>query len=246
MDAWNFARIKTYLIFAGALWALLAFVAWHYESTCGMFLSGSCWATYWAGLRRVLLLKWVEDYQTLVAGLLAFAAGTFAYTATSLKIKHEQAAESRRRTEEQGNACAILAADFFMAFQTLVKSISDANTIKQSTALRIIPHPQTFKVYEIDRHLGMALTAIQEAAHDYQNLDEDMQRITSVECLMLAQIFRQAADEIYESGLFSLQLSSVTPSHHLLTIMKDLGVTVDDVDLLAPFLDWSEFPDLQN
>jgi hypothetical protein len=53
-------------------------------------LSPSCWDQHWASARHVLLLVWVKDYQTLVAGVLAFAAGTFVYTSVTLKIRHQE------------------------------------------------------------------------------------------------------------------------------------------------------------
>ncbi|WP_408914059.1 hypothetical protein [Brucella pseudogrignonensis] len=70
MEKW-----KSWAIGIVSTWALLAFIAWHYESTCGMFLSGACFSVYWDSLRKIVLLKWVYSYQTLIAGLAAVTGG---------------------------------------------------------------------------------------------------------------------------------------------------------------------------
>jgi hypothetical protein len=239
MGAWDFTKIKTYLIGAGALWALLAFVAWHYESTCGMFLSGACWATYWDGLRHVLLLKWVWDFQTLAAGVLAFAAGAFAFAAATLKIKHGELAEFNRRRLEQSQACSILAADFLLASAILKQHKSDPNLLKRSAILRPPPHPQANKIYELNRILGTRLTAIHELAYESANLRDKVRRIISTECLMMAEILQRASKEVYITGIFRMLPSSIPASQALLATITELELAVSDLNVLGPYMIWN-------
>jgi len=84
-------RAKYWITAALALWALLAFVAWHYESSCGVFFAGPCLEKHWDGVRHLVLLKWVKEYQTLLAGVGAIAGGAFVLISTRMTI-----AENRR------------------------------------------------------------------------------------------------------------------------------------------------------
>jgi hypothetical protein len=125
MGAWDFAKIKTYLIGAGALWALLAFVAWHYESTCGMFLSGACWATYWDGLRHVLLLKWVWDFQTLLTGILTLAGAFTVIYAAWYKTNETRKDEAEKRRRDVACAYIAISDEFGEAAKTLATCKAD-------------------------------------------------------------------------------------------------------------------------
>lgn len=105
-------RAKYWITAALALWALLAFVAWHYESSCGVFFAGPCLEKHWDGVRHLVLLKWVKEYQTLLAGVGAIAGGTFVLIST-----RETIAENRRVAEERErrraiSACTRVASEF--------------------------------------------------------------------------------------------------------------------------------------
>ncbi len=68
------------------MWALLAFVSWHYESTCGVFFASGCLSEYWVGIRWIALLKWVTPYQALLAGIAAVVGGYFVLLSQRLQI----------------------------------------------------------------------------------------------------------------------------------------------------------------
>ncbi len=95
MEKW-----KSWAIGIGAAWVLLAFIAWNYESTCGMFLSGKCAELYWDGLRHVLLLKWVYPYKELLAGMAALGGGAFVVIAGREQISHLRESKKRERLEQ--------------------------------------------------------------------------------------------------------------------------------------------------
>ncbi|WP_144115322.1 hypothetical protein [Agrobacterium pusense] len=79
-------KIKRYWWLAACLWALLAFVSWHFESTCGVFFFSACLSEYWAGIRWIALLKWVSPYQALLAGIAAVVGGYFVLLSQRLQI----------------------------------------------------------------------------------------------------------------------------------------------------------------
>ncbi|MGX9992131.1 hypothetical protein ACS4RR_023710 [Rhizobium sp. Z1P35] len=105
-------RFRRWAPIAVAIWVLTAFIAWHYESACGVFFSGVCVSQYWAGLRWILLLKWIAPYQTLLGGLAAVAAGTFVLLAAKLSSEQAQTAENARRKQSAIVACSIVADEF--------------------------------------------------------------------------------------------------------------------------------------
>ncbi|NTA91277.1 hypothetical protein G6L26_005635 [Agrobacterium radiobacter] len=90
---------STFAIIAICVWMLVAFTAWHFENSCGMFLSQKCFALYWDGVRWIVLLKWLNQYQQLISGIAALAAGAFVLYAGREQIAHLK--ESRRNERVQ-------------------------------------------------------------------------------------------------------------------------------------------------
>lgn len=95
MEKW-----KSRAIGIGAAWVLLAFVSWHVESKCGVFFSYGCFSEFLTWSRRIILLKWIEPYQTLIAGLCAIAGGAFALSAAKLQTENQKkVADERDRSQ---------------------------------------------------------------------------------------------------------------------------------------------------
>lgn len=80
-------------------WVLLAFVSWHYETTCGVFFSFQCFSQYWDGVRWVALLKWVSLYQTLLAGLAAIVGGYFVLKSQTIQIDENRKISTEAKEE---------------------------------------------------------------------------------------------------------------------------------------------------
>ncbi len=114
-------KLKRYWWVGVCLWALLAFVSWHYESTCGVFFASGCLSEYWAGVRWISLLKWVSPYQTLIAGVSAVAGGAFALIAARHSTATALAVEDAKNKRSAIIACSIVADEFRDASARLVK-----------------------------------------------------------------------------------------------------------------------------
>jgi hypothetical protein len=80
------ATIKKWVPVLASVWAFLAFFVWHFESRCGAPFSPSCIPYYWEGARWVVLFKWLNPYQTLIAGLAAVIGGWGAVYAARLTV----------------------------------------------------------------------------------------------------------------------------------------------------------------
>lgn len=105
-----FQKWKQPLILAACVWALLAFIAAQSSSTCGAFFSGDCLRLGWQRLSHIVLLAWVWDYQTLIAGVAALGAGAFVLLATRMQL---HAIEERDRKKE----ATALSSNLYDAFQ---------------------------------------------------------------------------------------------------------------------------------
>jgi hypothetical protein len=117
-------KLKRYWWVGVCSWALLAFVSWHYESSCGVFLSSACLSNYWEGVRWIALLKWVSPYQTLIAGVFAVAGGAFALIAARHSTATSLALEDAKSKRAAVIACSIVADEFRDASARLVKHSS--------------------------------------------------------------------------------------------------------------------------
>ncbi|WP_421505566.1 hypothetical protein [Brucella pseudogrignonensis] len=129
MEKW-----KSWAFGIGAGWVLLAFVSWHVDSTCGVFFSKACFSEFLEWARWIILLKWVNPYQQLLAGMAAVAGGAFVIFAGREQIQHLRETRARERIDN--------ALDGFYTIGTMVSDYRRQITIESArTAPAPIPTP---------------------------------------------------------------------------------------------------------
>ncbi|MBY5815439.1 hypothetical protein HFN60_07210 [Rhizobium leguminosarum] len=225
---------------AVAIWALMAFIAWHYESACGFFFSGVCFSQYWAGLRWILLLKWIAPYQTLLGGLAAVAAGTFVLLAAKLSSEQAQTAENARRKQSAIVACSIVAGEFRDA-QIQVSS-GPFNFPKPPT-----PFAQSTTyiplLHSIDPMLGSIVSAQKRDVQ--QHLDSsggfDAYRavqVTQAKCYLVWHLLLSISERLDAGGTYNLRSGKQLPAGQLKSLLNDLSVAPRSLTGVHFLFDW--------
>lgn len=159
MEKW-----KSWAFGIGAGWVLLAFVAWHYESTCGMFLSGACFSVYWDSLRKIVLLKWVYSYQTLLGGLAAVIGGAFVLFAASASTKSAERAANKAHLKSSLIACSIIS-DEFRELSIEMRKIRTQHSIPLIVSEHLPTLPSYLpQLHHISPMLGSMISAVRRDA----------------------------------------------------------------------------------
>ncbi|MFC7067425.1 hypothetical protein [Brucella rhizosphaerae] len=217
MEKW-----KSWAIGIASTWALLAFVAWHYESTCGMFLSGACFSEFLEWVRWIILLKWVNPYQQLLAGLAAVAGGAFVIFSGREQIRH------LRETRERGRIDNAL--DGFYTIGTMVSDYRRQITRDSARAAPVpIPTPEPSLLRDlnyISPQLAQHFLRVKwhtenfnrrcTTNNDYFRLNRQYQ-IGYATCLF--QMFSQIGKEA--GGILSLNLDSFFLHSTLIRIRRE-------------------------
>jgi hypothetical protein len=116
MEKW-----KSWAIGIGAAWVLLAFVSWHVDSKCGVFFGKACFSEFLEWARWTILLKWVNPYQQLLAGLAALVGGAFVILAGREQIRHLRDTKKRERLDNALDGLYIVGiavSEYFRAVST--------------------------------------------------------------------------------------------------------------------------------
>jgi hypothetical protein len=220
-------------------WALLAFISWHYESTCGMFLSGECLLRYWDGIRWLALLKWIQPYQTLLGGLGALAGGTFVVIAARLSAKEVEKQNNARQRSAAVSACTIIGARFRDAgieieaptygSQPLDMGIVDLHAPQLASI-----HPMLASVIlAASRDAKLALTWIQQPF-------SNVRRTTAARCYAIQRILEHVSEKLEDDGTFDFSNESSIPPGMLSTYLRNLALTPRQISPLWGFFDWSK------
>lgn len=229
-----------------SLWAPLAFISWHYESNCGVFFSSACLSQYWYGIRWVALLKWVELYQTLLAGLAALAAGKFALTAAQHSTANAIKLENAKSRNAATIACSIVADEFRDAVNELSKVVG-AGTIllKQPVSPFIQSQAYMASLHSINPMLGSIVSSqkrdIEQSiisrrpGEEYQIINEMKARSYVVWHLLL-----MVSQRLDESGKYDLSSPERLPSGHLHEILSRSGIRPGSLVGLYSLFEWPE------
>ena len=231
-----------WVIAGAALWLLLAFVAWHYESTCGVFFSGACFASYWDGLRWVVLAKWIHPYQTLIGGIAALAAGMFVLIAARQTSEDSRNAEHARQRRNGAVACSIVADEFRDAQ-------IETRAAFRSFPFDVIPKPLFLQastyipsLHFIDPMLGSIASAAKRDVEDYlsngssKSLTEA--RLASAKCYAVWRILLYISDNLSDEGRFDLRSGEKIPAGDLPSILAGLSVLPTQLIGLYALFDW--------
>ncbi len=216
-------KLKYWAIGIASAWALLAFIAWHYESTCGMFLSGACFSAYFEGARWILLLKWVEPYQTLIGGSLALGAGFFVLVSAREQVRASEQTENKRRKETSIISCANASHEFY-------EMIADLNRHQSYARMTNIPnYNPTGKVINLKATTSTQLSTInvyisEKASKIYRESQsilisgqkpEFSYSEAKAHCLVWAYLLRYISQNLSEDAKFSIDQNRPIPLKEL-------------------------------
>lgn len=228
-----------------SIWCLLAFLAWHYESTCGVFFSASCMSQYWEGLRWIILLKWVETFQTLIGGVAALAAGAFVLIAAKHSGKEAREAANAAKRQSAIIACSIIADEFRDA--NIHVSTSPLGFPSFAQPKFSFTHSSTYmpSLHAIDPMLGSIVSACRR--------DIDMHlgtrtmspsfmadRLASAKCLAIWHLLISISGKLSADGTFALSAGNLIPAGELQSLLKGLPVKPKELIGLYYLFDWAD------
>lgn len=239
-------KFKRYWWLVVCLWALLAFVSWHYESTCGVFFSSSCLSEYWDGLRWIILLKWVSTYQTLIAGMLAVAAGAFALIAARHSTATTLALEDAKSKRSAIIACSIVADEFRDAAGLASKNYLGFGLapIDRSSPFTQTPTFIT-GLHGIDPMLGSIVSAqrrdIEDALRSNSTTESyRLLKIARAKSYVVWHLLLTVAEDLDQSGKFDLSNGSKLSSGDLPNLLKRDNVDPKSLVGLYGLFSWPE------
>lgn len=232
---------KKWAVVGVSLWALTAFIAWHVESTCGMFLSGACFSDYWEGIRWIVLLKWVKEYQTLIGGFAALAAGAFVLLAAKQTSKDADRAENSKRKYTSEVACSLVADEFRDAQQLVTTA-----TYTVHNAGPIFPQSSSFlpALHAIDPMLGSIVSAQRRDIEEFMRSSSENRfgqyKYASAKCYMIWHLLLFISTRLQEDGTYNLRNGEPIPAGILKRVVGNSGIDVKALTGLYSLFDWDK------
>lgn len=230
---------------AGAVWILTAFVAWHFESKCGVFFSPKCLPFYWDGLRWIVLLKWVYPYQTLLGAVGAVGAGAFVLVAAQRSSKDLREAEDANRKRVAVVACSMVGSEF-LDVQVNVLAATNSMHMSRSVQNTFVQTPGHMPaIHAIDSMLGSIVAAqkrdIEKFIADPSKLhSRDASREIVAKCLVIWHLLIWIGDNLDSDGTYGLRRSKPIPAGQLSSLMKNMRFEPRQLIGLYSLFDWSE------
>ncbi|YCI04056.1 hypothetical protein M1D34_07475 [Ensifer sp. D2-11] len=234
---------KPWVAVCVSTWSLLAFVAWHYESTCGVFLSGACFGQYWDALRWLVLLKWVHPYQTLIGGAAAVAAGTFVLVAAKQTAEHAKDIENANRRQNAIVACSIIADEFRDAKIHMSDfGLGYASYIRPKYSF---VHSSTYmpSLHSIDPMLGSVVSAARRDIEEHfatnaMSPSFKANDVASAKCLAIWHLLISVSDRLSPDGTFDLRAGIKIPAGELSRLLETLKVRPKELTGLYYLFEW--------
>ncbi|WJH39966.1 hypothetical protein N7E02_25360 [Aliirhizobium terrae] len=241
------AMTKKWLVIAGCVWALLAFVAWHYESTCGVFFSGACFAEYWIGVRYLVLGKWIYHYQTLIGGVAALAAGAFVLIAAKQTSRDALQLSHIKRRQDAIVACSIISGEFRDAWAHLGKVLGSQMMVARTNYTPFTQFPSYIPtLHAVDPLLGSVASAVKRDAESLllsgSNADHVANaNLEAARCIAMSHIVEFASNNLNSVATFSFQSDGPkVPGIGVSKLMRAIGVSPDRLIGLYSFFDWEK------
>ncbi len=233
-------QLKVKLFVVVSSWALLAFVAWHYESTCGVFFSAACASEYWSAIRWIVLLKWVAPYQTLLGGLAALAAGTFVLLAARATAAEAERTDNANRRRTAVVACSIVSDEFRDAAQPITN-------FADSAFRKPVVFPQTpsylHVLHDIDPFLGSVVSAQKRNVEEYilaTTYSHEARTRAIASCHIINHLLHLVAERLDSRGNFNLGRGTPLPSGHLDWVLRRIPCDPKSMVGLYALFDWEK------
>lgn len=239
-------KLKQAVWYILPIWALLAFVSWHYESDCGVFFSPECGFKYWEGIRWVALLKWVFPYQTLIGGIAALAAGAFVLLAARQTSSDARSDSLAARRQSSLVACSILSGELRDAWHLL-----GTQGLAQLLPTRPIQSPfAQFSTYipalhAIDPFIAALTSSVKRdveteamSARTYSGYKEH--EIIAARCIAMSRILEFVSNNLKDDATFRFEKNGPkVPGKGVRHLIARVGVTPRQLLGLDTFFDWN-------
>jgi len=205
MEKW-----KSWAIGIGAGWVLLAFLSWHYETSCGSIFGLSCRKLYWSNFRGFFLLRWIEPYQQILSGLLALLGGAFVLVAGREQIKNLNDSKRMERLNQALDslyAVGTPVSEYFSAVSR--EDLSQApNPIElpDSTLIRDLTYISPTLAQHFVRLQNLTVEFFERDNITKQQLN-NRQKIMIARSYCLFQLFKQIGKYARDNSSFSPRLS---------------------------------------
>ncbi|MEJ5026349.1 hypothetical protein [Brucella anthropi] len=243
MEKW-----KSWAIGIGAVWVLLAFIAWQTESDCGMFLSAECTTVYWNWVRNFVLLRWLYDFQTLLAGFAAIAGGAFVLFGAKLNSQESRNEINRSQRRASSIACSLIHDEFRDAVLNITNTKYDSFSYLDP-ATRIQPE-DVFKhlsahlhqLHYVSPSLGSLVSAVYRdfnklCTPDLRKVDHPKRSHTTVQCLLMIQLLLEVEKRLKPDGTFPVGEERV-PAGHLVQQLKRRKLAPEQLIGYYSLFDW--------
>lgn len=234
---------KPWVAVCVSTWSLLAFVAWHYESTCGVFFSRACLGQYWDALRWLVLFKWVQPYQTLIGGAAALAAGTFVLVAAKQTAQEMRASENANKRQNAAVACSIIADEFRDARIHLRGSgLGYASILRPRYSF---VHSATYmpSLHAIDPMLGSVVSATRRDIEEHlvsgpTSNSFRANDVASAKCFAAWHLLISVSERLHADGTFALRGGTKIPAGELRRLLEGTKVSPRELTGLYHLFDW--------
>jgi hypothetical protein len=229
-----FEKAKPWLILGVSAWALLAFVAWHYESTCGMFLSSECWSRHWNALRNFVLFRWLYDFQTLLAGFAAIAGGAFVLLGSKLNSEETKNETDRSQRKASSIACSLIHDEFRDAVLVIQNTryesyirLPPGNGVQTDLIFKHLPS-HIHQLHYISPTLGSLVSAAKRdfdalCTPDLRNATFDRRSHSVIQCYVMCQLLLEVERRLKADGTFPVGEEKV-PAGYLADKLKRLSL----------------------
>lgn len=237
---------KQWILVASATWLVVALIVASERSSCGSFWSQPCLSSGWRSFGDIILLGWVEDFQTLLGGLAALAAGAFVLWATRMQIdeaKSQRADDNKRKILSMIAACR---SDLIHAMNHLEHSdplmsknelpFLRANLSDLAAVDGSLMHISYSVLYRLEAALKKRLAPNWPIIAN--SMADEMNRCCAA-AGVLSELLKQVADKI-RSGTFVRLNVNELDSTHVTEFLTAKGLTQLDLRELSMYFVWPD------
>lgn len=237
---------------------VVLFWIWRVKVPDASPLSSDYWAAVELWGKTLVSLGWVDKYQTLVAGVLAIAAGAFALLSTVQQRRYDQADAAAEKRERILTEMSTVLASFFRAWRVLAGRdlgretdktlpIVQASAIQIGTASPELAGRLVLAAHQIDAALDSHPHAIKDghpvAGTDHMGVKRGLAR---AEGYLYARGFsillQHAPSLLHTDGSIVLRPMKAT---HLLDEIRGAGIEPKSMALFIGMFEGIEAPEVE-
>jgi hypothetical protein len=235
------------------LWGVLFGLVWLNTSGCLERFDATCNSAPLDAAQRFILLGWVKEYQTLLAGFLAFGAGIFVVVGAMLTGDAQRASRDAEIRERNLSAAAITGQRFIDAAVAIRNDEIYAQELDFTIVDAHLPD-----LARIDTMLATVVrAATREAVTALRKRVEFLKRtpifgrssaphhadhlVAAAECYAIAEVLYHVEKHLDERGKFNFYQAGNIPVGRLKSHLRFLNLSPQSLGPLRGFFDWSSW-----